>query len=145
MSIKPKFGFDILRGVKRVELRGFVAPIESGDLVILYLSSPVKALCGEFTVGRVVYGLDGIRRIVEEYEEVSGSGVGCEDWLYVAGRRRPMGIEVLNPVEYPFRFTLDDLRREIPGFKPPLSYRVVRSWEPLYKLLVKIRGLAGVL
>ncbi len=142
MSIKPKFGMDILRGVKKIELRGFVADIAPGDLVVLYLSSPVKAICGEFRVGRIVFGLEEVKRFVHGYGD---AGVGDEDWLYLIGRKKPMAIEVLNPIEYSVKVTLDDLRRLIPDFKPPLSYRIVRPDERLYGLIRGIRRLSGLL
>ncbi|MHC1600939.1 MAG: DNA-binding protein [Candidatus Nezhaarchaeales archaeon] len=142
MSIKPKYGYDILRGIKKIELRGFVGDIAPGDIVVLYLSSPVQAICGEFRVGRVVFGLEEARRFVDNYGD---SGVSDEDWLYVIGKKRPMAIEVLNPIEYPVKVTLSDLRRLIPGFRPPLSYRSVKPWEELYNVITRIRRLSGLL
>jgi len=53
LSIKPKFAEEILSGVKMFELRTG-SGIESGSRVVMYVSSPVKALVGEFTAGRVL-------------------------------------------------------------------------------------------
>ena len=136
MSIKPKYGLEILRGRKKVELRGFVGTIASGDVVVLYLSSPVQAIGGEFRVGRVVFGVDEIKRLVEGLKD---PGVDEEDWSYLIGRRRPMAIEVLDPLEYELKVTLRALRSEVPGFKPPRSYRVLRPTEPLYDVIERFR------
>jgi len=136
MSIKPKYGLEILRGRKKVELRGFVGTIASGDVVVLYLSSPVQAIGGEFRVGRVVFGVDEIKRLVEGLKD---PGVDEEDWSYLIGRRRPMAIEVLDPLEYELKVTLQALRSEVPGFKPPRSYRVLRPTEPLYDVIERFR------
>ena len=139
MSIKPKYGLEILRGRKKVELRGFVGEIASNDVVVLYLSSPIQALGGEFKVGRVVFGVEEIKRFVESIED---PGVDKEDWSYLVGKRRPMAIEVLGPVEYEVKVTLRALREEVPGFRPPMSYRVLRPSEPLYDVVERIRRTA---
>jgi len=136
MSIKPKYGLEILRGRKKVELRGSVGSITSGDVVVLYLSSPVQAISGEFRVGRVVFGVDEIKKLVEGLKD---PGVDEEDWSYLIGRRRPMAIEVLDPLEYDVKVTLHALRSELPGFRPPRSYRVLRPAEPLYDVIERIR------
>jgi len=139
MSIKPKYGLEILRGRKKVELRGFVSEIASGDVVVLYLSSPVQAIGGEFRAGRIVFGVDEIKRFVEGLED---PGVDEEDWGYLVGRRKPMAIEVLDPVEYEVKVALRTLREEIPNFRPPLSYRLVKPAEPLYGAIERIRRMA---
>jgi len=136
MSIKPKYGLEILRGRKKVELRGSVGTITSGDVVVLYLSSPIQAIGGEFRAGRVVFGIDEIKRFVEGLED---PGVDREDWGYLTGRRKPMAIEVLDPLEYEVKVTLRALRSELPGFRPPRSYRVLRPEEPLYVVIERIR------
>ena len=136
MSIKPKYGLEILRGRKKVELRGSVGSITSGDVVVLYLSSPVQAISGEFRVGRVVFGVDEIKKLVEGLKDL---GVDEEDWSYLIGRRRPMAIEVLDPLEYDVKVTLHALRSELPGLRPPRSYRVLRPAEPLYDVIERIR------
>jgi len=134
MSIKPKYGEEVLSGVKKLELRRRVAPLHQGDRVVLYFSSPVKAICGEFTAGRIyVGGLEELRRVVAEYPS---PGVFEEDWEYVIGGSRPaMAVEVLRPKRYPKPISLSELRRLIAGFRPPMSYRRVKVDEPLYQVL----------
>ncbi|MCD6409419.1 MAG: ASCH domain-containing protein [Candidatus Verstraetearchaeota archaeon] len=120
MSIKPRFGEQILAGVKKIELRRMFQPVVRGDRVILYFSSPVKALVGEFTAGEVYSGaVEEVKRLVKKMGEV---GVGEEDWLYVVGARRALAIEVMEPKRYPRMVPLEVLRRRIPGFMPPMSY-----------------------
>jgi len=136
MSIKPKFGLEILRGNKKVELRGFSGRIATGDVVVLYLSSPVQAIYGEFRVGRVVFGVEEIKEFLKSLKD---PGVDQEDWSYIIGRRKPMAIEVLNPKEYEVKTTLRAIRGEIPSFRPPMSYRLVRPTEPLYEVVERIR------
>lgn len=137
MSIKPRFGEEILSGYKRIELRRRVAPLEEGDRVILYFSSPVRAICGEFKAGRVVVGsVEEVRRFVESYPS---PGVSDVDWGYVEGGVRPaMAVEVLEPRRYGRPLTLGEVRARVPGFRPPMSYRRVGVHDPLYQVLASL-------
>lgn len=53
LSIKPEFAEKILSGEKRFEFRR-VMPKRDVDRVVVYASSPVCRIVGEFTVRRVV-------------------------------------------------------------------------------------------
>src|SRR5712671_5544390 len=54
LSIKPKYAEKIFSGNKRVELRRTKPNVKKGDLVAVYVSSPVMALMGEFEVEAVM-------------------------------------------------------------------------------------------
>lgn len=54
MSIRPKYAAQIFDGTKTVELRRVRPRLTAGDLVLVYASSPVKALLGAFEVSRVI-------------------------------------------------------------------------------------------
>ena len=56
LSIHPEYAEKIFDGTKRVELRRVRPRLQNGDLVIVYVSSPVKAVCGAFRVDNVVAG-----------------------------------------------------------------------------------------
>ena len=136
MSIKPKFGEHILAGEKKIELRKMFQPVMKGDRILLYFSSPVKALVGEFTAGEVYSGaVEEVKRLVEKMGEV---GIGEEDWLYVVGARRALAIEVVEPKRYPRMVPLEVLRRRIPGFMPPMSYLRLPSGSHIGRELQKI-------
>ena len=67
LSIKPKYGYAILDGKKKFELRKCIGkPINTGDLVVMYFSTPVKAIMGYFIAGKV---------IIEEFVEIRGETV----------------------------------------------------------------------
>ncbi len=136
MSIKPKFGEQILAGMKKIELRKMFQPIARGDRILLYFSSPVKALVGEFTAGEVYSGaVEEVKRLVKK---MGGVGIGEEDWLYVAGARRALAIEVVEPKRYPRMVSLEDLRKRIPGFMPPMSYLRLPSGSHIGRELQRI-------
>lgn len=54
LSIKPEYASKIFEGSKTVELRRVRPNVASGDRVMIYISSPVKALAGEFIVDKLV-------------------------------------------------------------------------------------------
>ena len=135
LSIKPKFAEEILSGVKRFELRTG-SGIEPGSRVVMYVSSPVKALVGEFTAGRVFVGsFEDVVRFVSSFPN---PGVGEDDYSYVRGRkRRAMAIEVLNPIRYCKHVTLDELRRA--GLRnPPRSYMFLYPENPVHREVLKL-------
>ena len=135
MSIKPKFGYRILRGKKRFELRKYTPEgrIRSGDIVFLYFSSPVKAILCMFKAGRVFEGTrDELMKIAERFRN---SGLDGEDWSYLDVKRPGMMIEVKKPKRIR-RITLDSLRKMF-GFEPPRSYHILSPDDPVYKLLAR--------
>lgn len=136
MSIKPKFAYQIFTGVKKFELRRSIGlDIEPGSRVVLYVSGKVKAILGEFTVGRVIEGTaEYVWKTIRQYGDV---GIDSDDWPYIKGAKKAIAIEVLNPVMYDRPIKLDEIKRVIPGFMPPLSYRILYEGEPLYELLLK--------
>jgi len=123
LSIKPKYGYAILEGKKKYELRKCVSSvIKPGDLVIMYFSSPVKAIVGYFVAGEVIVSTpDELKRRLRERED---TGIEEEDWTYIEGFRKVMAIEVKNPRTCR-RVTLDELRRL--GLRPPISYMALKE------------------
>ncbi len=131
LSIKPKYGYAILEGRKKFELRKCVnVRILPGDLVIMYFSSPVKAVVGYFKAGRVFLASpEEIRRLIVRFGDV---GVDDEDFSYIDGFRKVMAIEVLEPSRC----------REVPlsrlrelNLRPPISY--IALSEDVAQILLK--------
>ncbi len=125
MSFKPIFAYQVVRGVKKLELRKKVFNIERDSRVLVYASKPIKAIVGEFKVGRVIEGK--VRDIWEYAKRVPDSGVDERDLPYIEGGRRILAIEVLNPIEYRKIITINDIRIVIPKWRPPRSYTKVRE------------------
>jgi predicted transcriptional regulator len=136
MSIKPGFGDAILDGRKRAELRRMVnGPITPGDLVVLYLSSPRKAIEGFFKAKRVYIGRRSeLMRIADGLGDL---GLREGDWGYVDEDREGMMIIVDEPRRCPRPITLDQLMGMVKGFKPPLSYIRLRPNDDLYWVIFK--------
>ncbi len=136
MSIRPKYAYRIFAGIKKFELRKwFGLKPEPGSTIVVYASGSVRAIIGEFTVGKVIFG--DSTAVWRKLSEISGTGLGRDDYSYISGSRAAMALEVLNPRLYDHPITLNELRRIFPGFMPPLSFRVLELDEPLYRLLLE--------
>jgi predicted transcriptional regulator len=118
MSIKPTFSDRIFNGKKRFELRRTAVRIEEGDVVVVYASSPVKAIVGAFTVSGVKRG--AVRQMWIHHG--SDFGVSHDEYTsYFEGADEAYAIEVgaripITPV------SLDALRLRYEGFRPPQSF-----------------------
>lgn len=135
MSIRPKFAYQIFAGQKKFELRRCIGvPVEPGATIIVYVSGTVKAIVGEFRVGRVIVGPP--KRVWDEIMKYPSPGIDEDDWPYIAGSKKAMALEVVDPHIFSRPIKLEELRNIIPGFMPPLSYRVLYEGEPLSRLLI---------
>lgn len=119
MSIKPNYSSRILAREKTFELRRAPVRMRAGDRVVVYASSPVKAVVGVFTVAGV--RRDTPWRLWQEHADAFG--VDEEDYRdYFAGSDLGHAIEIgdvvaIDPVP------LHLLRQRIEGFRPPQSYQ----------------------
>ncbi|MEB3760182.1 MAG: DNA-binding protein [Desulfurococcales archaeon] len=140
MSIRPQYSRMIFAGIKKYELRKLSGGplIEEGAIIIVYSSGKVKSIVGEFRAGRIIVGTpEKVWSIVRQ----PGTGIRDDAWPYVRGAKRAMAIEVVEPRLYRRPVTLEEIRRIIPGWMPPFSYRRLREGDKTYELLIKrIRG-----
>jgi len=136
MSVKPKYAYRIFAGMKKFELRRWfgIRP-EPGSIVVVYVSGNIKAIVGEFIVGKVVYGTP--KKVWDYVQSIPESGIYPEDRVYIDGDKPAMAIEVLKPRLYRKPIKIDEIRRIIPDFFPPMSFRELDRNEPLYKLLIR--------
>lgn len=140
MSIKPKFAYQIFTGKKRFELRRYIGvDIEEGSKVILYVSGNVRAIMGEFTVGQVIKGSS--LYVWNRALKYRDAGLDEDDWPYIRGSKIALAIEVREPKMYRRPISLSEIRKIIPNFMPPLSYRVLHVNEPLHMVIEKLRAL----
>lgn len=120
LSIRPEYANKIFDGTKTVELRRTRPRLEVGDRVLVYVSTPVKALMGMFEVGRVMDAPPShLWSHVREH-------AGITRWQfdhYYTGADRAYGIFLKSPRQLPIPIKLGHLRELIDGFVPPQSYR----------------------
>ena len=136
MSIKPQYANAIFARRKKYELRKLsgVKPVEEGSIIVVYSSGNIKSIVGEFRAGEIIIDLP--ERIWATVTS-PGSGIKGDAWTYIRGARRAMAIKVEEPKLYPRPVSLDEIRRIIPGWMPPFSYRRIQPGDRLYELVIK--------
>lgn len=126
ISIQPRFAEKIFERTKAVELRRVRPKVNKGDVVLVYVSSPVKALYGAFSIERVI--ATSPAKLWEEVKYIAGVSRAEFD-SYYEGAEVGVGIFInldsLRELNSPM--DLNRLRQEWPKFQPPQSYRYLRS------------------
>jgi predicted transcriptional regulator len=122
ISVHPKFAEKIFAGTKVVELRRVRPRIGKGDLVFVYVSSPVMALEGAFEVGDIVAGTPN--SIWRQFN--GGSGLSKSEFdAYYKGKETAFAILIRKLWRLPVPVRLAKLRKERSGFHPPQSYHYI--------------------
>lgn len=120
MSIKPEFANKILDGTKKFEFRTQV-PQKEFKTVIIYATSPIKKMVGEFTVRRVIKETpEELWKVTQKY-----AGIDYEYFSkYFKGREYGYAIEVKNYLKY---YAPIDPYSFVPNFNPPQSFMYLKS------------------
>jgi predicted transcriptional regulator len=114
LSIKPKFAEAIFEGRKRFEFRRSIFR-EDIRVVIVYMSSPVMRVVGEFGVEGII--TDNIDSLWEQTE--AHAGIGREMFMdYFAGRDVGHAIKIGNVKRYGRPRNL----QKTYGVRPPQSF-----------------------
>ena len=117
LSIKPEFAFKIFNGTKRYEFRKSVFKRSGITTVVVYASSPVQKVIGEFTIERIL-GLDKQR--LWQRTRVH-SGISKEHFeRYYSSKRFGYAIKIRTLRKYPEPLCL---RRHFNIATPPQSYQ----------------------
>lgn len=119
LSIRPVFVERLLQGTKTVELRRVRPKVQEGQSVLLYASSPEKALVGTAVVEAVT--TDTPKAIWGRLE--GRTGVSHEEFFaYFAGATRAVAIQVRDVLRFKARIPLSEMRRRWPWLRPPQSF-----------------------
>lgn len=126
ISLKPGYADLVFQGLKTAELRRRFSEHIVNRVVFIYVSSPIKALRGGFRIGQVWSGSPE-----QIWSEVSRmAGVSRRDFDdYYSGSKVAFAIQITEVWEYANPRTLEDLRRQFPGFVVPQSYRYTNTNE----------------
>ncbi len=119
-SVKPEYAKAILEGRKPVELRRVRPTFRTGAKVLLYASSPQRCLVGGATVGRMQ-----VAEPVKLWRWAAGRcGLERPEFdRYFERCRRGSAIELVDVWSIAEPIPLVELRRRLPGFRPPQSYQ----------------------
>lgn len=126
ISIKPEHAKKIFSGDKTVELRRVRPKVSNGDTVLVYVSSPTKALIGAFEVDRVIE--TNPEKLWQEVE--ASAGVTLDEFnSYYTGTERAFGILIKKTWNFDVPLTLQNLKSKWMNFHPPQSYRYISEQE----------------
>ncbi|MGQ4913669.1 MAG: ASCH domain-containing protein [Candidatus Asgardarchaeia archaeon] len=125
MSVKPIYAKLIFEGRKKYEFRKKIPTLQYNSRVIVYASSRVRAIVGEFRVGNVYYmSIPDLWKLAKEKE---GGVTKKQFFEYFRGYSHGYAIEILAPFKYPKELTLDEIRKVIPGFNPPVNFMRIKG------------------
>ncbi|MET1160800.1 MAG: hypothetical protein ABWW65_07560 [Thermoprotei archaeon] len=143
MSFKPIYAREVLDRLKTCEIRYCVRPFRENSLVIVYASSPIKAVLGYFRAGYTTC-IKSFRELEELCRRLDCK-IPRDNWEYVSERyrysRRILLTVVKDPVYLDKTVKLSRIRLLIPGFNPPQSYKILRPDDPI---AIKLLELVGV-
>jgi len=126
LSIRPKYARKIFQGTKQVELRRVRPNIQCGDYILVYVTSPVKALEGILQVDHVIE--DHPTKLWEVVE--NGAGVSFDEFnAYFNGAELGFGIFLKEARRIQNPISLEKLRKTLVNFHPPQTYRYLRPNE----------------
>ena len=133
LSVRPEYAKKILAGSKQVELRRARPRLQPGDRVLLYVSSPQKAVVGSFQVEEIV---EELLPVLWEMVETKAGMSPEEFYSYYQGVSTGVGIffKEIRPFHKPVGLSL--LRKKWSSWRPPQSYRYMSNSE--YKLVTDL-------
>ena len=137
LSIKPRYADAIFAHKKTVELRRVRPRVGSGDLVLIYVSSPRCSLEGAFEVDEVLEGKPKTlwKRIA------ASAGVTRDEYLDYFGERETAFAIVIRKVWHLAPVSLSDLRKA--DIRPPQSYQYLDRLTATRLALPAVRSRRG--
>ncbi|MEJ0105191.1 MAG: hypothetical protein WDO19_22700 [Bacteroidota bacterium] len=89
LSIKPKFAFKIFDGTKKFEFRKAIFKNSNIKTVIVYASSPVQQVIGEFEIEKIINkDLDSLWKLTQDFSGIT------EDYFYEYFANRTDGFAI---------------------------------------------------
>lgn len=115
LSIKPEFANKIFDGTKRFEFRKAIFKNEDVKTVLVYSSSPVQKVIGEFQIGEIFkHDLPTLWELTKEY-----SGITEEYFYsYFADRKHGFAIQIKKKT----KFKIPKCLKEDYNLTPPQSF-----------------------
>jgi predicted transcriptional regulator len=121
LSIKPEFAEKIFTGLKTFEFRRVIFKSPSVSRVVVYASSPIQRVIGEFQIGEILSLRK--RRLWEETEKGSGIEKSYFD-KYFSGKESGFAIQIRSPRRYNEPKRLNEF---IGHDRPPQSFRYLAA------------------
>lgn len=124
LSIQPYFANKIFDGTKRVELRRSFPRVYNDRFVILYVSTPVKAIVGGFRISHIVQ--ESPAHLWEQVQNIAGISREQFD-SYYSGINKGYGIFFSEVWKYSNPITLKNLKASLSNFTPPQNFRYLHT------------------
>lgn len=135
MSIKPGYAKKIFTREKKYELRRQKTKIIEGTMVCVYATAPIKCLIGHFTAGRVIEGT--LSQLWDFHHR--HLGISYKEYnSYFKGKKRGFAIEILEPVLWKNKISLEQIRHHIKFYNPPQSHAYLSRDHVLMTLIQKM-------
>ncbi|BDA72340.1 hypothetical protein CAL7716_065060 [Calothrix sp. PCC 7716] len=141
ISIKPEYANKIFEEqTKQVELRRVRTRVKTGDIVVVYASSPKKTFLGFFEVKFVTEKEVSKKELKEFWEEVKDhAGIKRKEFYkYYEGASVAVGIFLTNAKKFEKPIELHHLQEKLSYLRPPQSYRYLNESE--YKTIMLLGG-----
>ena len=120
LSIKPEFAEKIFNGTKKYEFRRSIFKNADVRTVIVYASSPVQKVIGEFTIDCILN--DNVDTIWEK--TAMYAGISQDFYLsYFANKEKAYAIKIKKIKKYSYARQLSDYNLQI----PPQSFAYVQQ------------------
>jgi predicted transcriptional regulator len=120
LSIKPEFANKIFEGDKKFEFRRSIFKNKNVSKVIVYASSPISKVIGEFEIGEILF--KDLKTLWKETKEFSGI---TEDYFYeyFVGKENGFALEVKKVKRYKKELCI----KESFGKVPPQSFAYIEE------------------
>jgi len=105
LSIKPEYAEKIFNGTKKYEFRRSVFKNQSVKTIVVYASSPVQRVIGEFEIEKILN--DNLRQLWDKTKEFSGIS---ENFFfeYFINKEKGYAIEIKETKRYDKSLSLKD-------------------------------------
>jgi predicted transcriptional regulator len=126
LSVKPEHAGKIFAGTKTIEFRRIRPKLNEGDLVVVYVSSPIKAIIGAFEVGKIHTGSPaGLWKKVKDRSGLTWSEFNA----YFDNADIAYGLEIRKTWRYKAPIKLQSIRKLWDNFYAPQSFRYITDVE----------------
>jgi predicted transcriptional regulator len=122
VSVHPEYAEKLLAGIKTIELRKVKPNLKTGDKLVIYATSPIKAVVGICNVEAVLS--DAPYKLWKKVSKHAGISKSRFD-SYYDGHENAFGIVCSEPKSMKQPIGLDELRQRWRNFTPPQSYKYI--------------------
>jgi len=120
VSIKPEYAEKIFNGQKTIELRKATPSVSPGDTVIIYCTSPVKAVLGMCKVKEIIK-ITPARMWVKYQANLGIEQVKYDE--YYSSSQHAIGIVLTSVCKFDTQVSLKTIKQIFPFFQPPQTFR----------------------